>query len=436
MHLNLKVKDFRAIAQADISLGEITVVAGINGSGKSTLSKLFYYILKNINQYQTLVADEVLSLLSPYMDILSEMERIVESCSKEDDGKTNSKRFSFLLFRDTVNNYLKHGEVNKCRHHIQYICDHYLDACFEVGGSYRNEKTKRVASLIQATLPAAAAHDDEKVLIENLNKELMSILDDFDYNGMLRPSKLLHGKLQSVFETNVLAHCSMSEYDALVFGAAEQSVPFMHDIRRCIYIDTPMSVGLLGISANAPDYWNELNDMLARKVSNDFLTNDIIDSISHVIHGDVSYNNRFLEFIGDDGGRYSIAECATGVKAFSILLQLLKNGYINDKTLLILDEPEAHLHPQWIVEYARLIIKMNKTIGCKFFLTSHSPDMVSALRNIAEKEDCLSSVLFYASELKEGEKDKYVVNNCGNDIEPIFATFNKSMDMVDAIMNA
>ena len=70
------------------------------------------------------------------------------------------------------------------------------------------------------------------------------------------------------------------------------------------------------------------------------------------------------------------------VKSFSILQLLLKNGFLQKDTLLIIDEPEAHLHPQWIVEYARMIVLLHKEIGVKFFVASHSTDMILSLIHI------------------------------------------------------
>ena len=35
---------------------------------------------------------------------------------------------------------------------------------------------------------------------------------------------------------------------------------------------------------------------------------------------------------------------------------------------MIIDEPEAHLHPQWIVEYARLIVLLHKKLVLNFLL--------------------------------------------------------------------
>ena len=108
---------------------------------------------------------------------------------------------------------------------------------------------------------------------------------------------------------------------------------------------------------------------------------------------------------------------------------LLKRGLLTDRTLLILDEPEAHLHPQWIVEYARVIVLLNKILGVKFMLATHSPDFINALRSIAEKEDVLDSVQMYLSTKVSGT-EQFEFKSLGVDVEPIFESFNIALDRI------
>ena len=51
-HLNLEIKNLRAINKANIEINNINVIGGVNGSGKSTLSKLFYSFLKANQLFQ------------------------------------------------------------------------------------------------------------------------------------------------------------------------------------------------------------------------------------------------------------------------------------------------------------------------------------------------------------------------------------------------
>ena len=109
---------------------------------------------------------------------------------------------------------------------------------------------------------------------------------------------------------------------------------------------------------------------------------------------------------------------------------MLRSGFLTSNTLLIVDEPEAHLHPQWIVEYARLIVLLNKEIGVNFLIASHNPDMVSAIKYISEKEGVDSSLNYYLAEQVDQEKDLYVYKDLGTDINPIFKSFNIALDRI------
>lgn len=47
----------------------------------------------------------------------------------------------------------------------------------------------------------------------------------------------------------------------------------------------------------------------------------------------------------DSSKDIDVASLSTGLKAFVILKQLLINGNVQDKDVIVLDEPEIHLHP-------------------------------------------------------------------------------------------
>jgi predicted ATPase len=131
----------------------------------------------------------------------------------------------------------------------------------------------------------------------------------------------------------------------------------------------------------------------------------------------------------EDGSEFNLLECATGLKSFAMLQLLLKSGFLNKYTLLIIDEPATHLHPQWIIEYARLIVLLNKHVGVKFFIASHNPDMVSAIKYISEKEKIDNNLNFYIAK-RNKPSYLYTYKHLGTDIEPIFESFNIALDRI------
>lgn len=200
---------------------------------------------------------------------------------------------------------------------------------------------------------------------------------------------------------------------------------------------------MISISDGHNKHWEDLNEILLEKrvftptlFQDNPLESNVGNIIStEIINGDIDiddnlYNSEILKFKRKDGEVFNLLDVATGVKSFSILKLLIKNGALNDKTLLIIDEPESNLHPQWIVEYARIIVLLNKELGVKFFLASHNPDMVSAIRYISEKENILENIHFYLAQKIEN-KFIYDYIHLDKNIDPIFESFNISIDRIN-----
>jgi hypothetical protein len=246
-----------------------------------------------------------------------------------------------------------------------------------------------------------------------------------------RPASVFEAALSGVFSEGILpGHLEVQEYDEPIYSKDKSNLSIPFSIQNVIYTDTPMVIGKEGTGV---DYWNDLNELLKKRGRP--VLSDLSQMISsEVIKGDVSVDEspsgRGFLYKRADGISFDLQDCATGIKSFAILQLLLNNGELNDKTLLIIDEPEVHLHPQWIVEYARIIVLLNKHLGVKFFIASHDPDFVGAIRYISEKQGNLDKVNYY---LADRSATDYVYNyqHLGVDIEPIFKSFNRALERID-----
>jgi hypothetical protein len=246
-----------------------------------------------------------------------------------------------------------------------------------------------------------------------------------------RPTSLFIEALKAAFSDGILPKkFEVLEYDDLIVSLSRSQLSIPYNIQNAIYIDTPM---MLSVQDSQHVYWNDLNELLRKK---SLTTNRVSKLISsEIIQGDAvldetHYASDEFKFKRTDGRLFNLLDVATGIKAFSILQILLKNGSLTDKTLLIIDEPESHLHPQWIIEYARIIVMLNKEIGVKFFIASHNPDMVSAIRYISEKENTLDKVNFYLAE-KSDLPFQYNYTFLDKEIDPIFESFNIAIERID-----
>jgi predicted ATPase len=411
--IRVKIEDFRAIKDADIILDGITVVAGENGAGKSTLSKLLYYIFKLSNEYGKLVELHLkrqLKEIKYFIDILNQEIITIRKGYNLSYSLENEDVWveAVNFFNPKVTDTIEEARIKRLQNIIADIL---------------NDKKNIGCISFQEQL-------------ESLKKQIRKYFKKAHTRIEQRPIELLNKRLCELFSTNNLPkEYSILEYDSSVIDCKKEFLGDFHIIRNTTYIDTPM---LLGINAFDNTYWDNTNNILKETPSYTHNKNiDYINTITsgkNILNGEAFYRKNILgedRFIykRKDDSEFNLLECATGIKAFAMLQMMLKSGFLNKYTLLIIDEPEVHLHPQWIVEYARLIVLLNKYIGVKFFIASHNPDMVSALKYISEKEETDENLNFYlAKRNKPGYTYSY--KHLKTDIEPIFNSFNIALKKI------
>lgn len=433
--LRLEIENFRAIKKASIGLNGITVLTGENGCGKSTISKLYYYYIKNNLEYKQLLYSEFHSELTSFISTLSDLlddlndsneapdgdhyasfEDLWELNHSEDDSLEESERFFFEILSGAKNELKEKEEVDVDVTRLRTILLNDI-----VSDDLTTEKAQEIRD-IENLFQVIAAYFQGKFM--RVNTQLQRRDATFFKTRMLQDMRLT-----SVFPT-------LFELEVPVLSHDESKLNNIYTVDKLFYIDTPMAFPLQGIpSLTFTKHWRELNRALGK--TNSFELDEKADALDQtigtVINGKVIEEKvglrNLLQYKRADGLLVDLRESATGIRAFAILELLLTKGLLNNKTLLLIDEPEAHLHPQWIVEYARIIIALNKQIGVKFLLASHSPDMISALRYISEREGTLDQLNFYLAG-KDENSYQYIYKHLGTEIDEIFGSFNIAMERI------
>ena len=97
---------------------------------------------------------------------------------------------------------------------------------------------------------------------------------------------------------------------------------------------------------------------------------------------------------------------------------------------MILDEPEIHLHPEWQLIYAELIVLLQKTFNLTILLTTHSPYFLEAIEVFSEKYSVKDKTKYYLAHMQGKEATFHDVTD---DTSKIYQLLAAPFDKLDAL---
>ncbi len=212
---------------------------------------------------------------------------------------------------------------------------------------------------------------------------------------------------------------------------------FISLMKEIIYMDDPYVLdNLSGYDnhsySNVLNHRNDLLDKLRSSKKEDSISvleevmtkkrlQKILDVFNNVCDGELSDDGNTVNYVYktdklQDG--LEVVNLSTGMKNFVILKQLLLNGQIDENGIVILDEPEIHLHPEWQLKFAEIIVLIQKEFGIHILLNTHSPYFLNAIEVYADKYGIADKCSYY---LTEGKGDRTEIEDVSENIERIYA---------------
>jgi AAA15 family ATPase/GTPase len=403
----LKVKGIGKIQDSSIEMQGITVIAGENNTGKSTFGKTLYCMFNAFCNIDTTV--------------LNERKRSIRNTIFKnfiyEDEDFESIRLSDKLI-DKILNLKDTFSADKFR---------------EIMIGSTNELTENDELLVDRVIHKSI---DELERYVNLNDvEIKKII----INRYFRNEFL--GQINHINRLDVPGEVSLTIKGQQVnVTLSENECTDLRDevciIHDAIYIDTPFVLDDVGrIRGGSPGNFSLSNNINHRRnlfirlrednetaVITEAIVKQKLDNVQKIINtmadGNFIRTENSLTF-SDRSMKQPIAlqNISTGMKIFLIIKRLLEQNQIKEKDVLIFDEPEIHLHPEWQIKFAEVLILLQKEFNLTILLTTHSPYFLHAIEVYSDKYSIKDKLNCY---LAESDGDISVVRDVTENIDSIY----------------
>jgi len=218
-------------------------------------------------------------------------------------------------------------------------------------------------------------------------------------------------------------------------------------VNQAFYIDTPFVMDMVTPHDFRP-YSNKFNhrsmiiESLRATDSNDKLLEHVFNKqkfksvmayIDSAVPGKFHKTESGSLGFQEPGLSYPLemANISAGMKLFLIIRNLLEVGAIQERDVLILDEPEIHLHPEWQVEFVRALLVLQKTFNLTILLTTHSPYFLRAIEVLSVEQKIADNCNYYY--LANDNEGYSRVQDVTEDTDAIYQILAKPFQTLDNV---
>lgn len=416
--MEIKVKNFGTISEASVKIGGLTVIAGENDSGKSTIGKILFSLVKAFSKIEDdLKEHRDTKLISAVEAIYFYMRRGL------DLNEARSLRDDFFPPK-LVEQLNLHGDatVYDRKQQIKSLLDsrvldkehfEFMDSKLDEIRNVLNEDSDPDKARANTIRKAFYSEFKGEITNKKNNGNASLVIND-GLTTLLSIQWSKSGLADFKFEDEI-------QFEDATYVESSTILQFHHHIQSArTLFDTG---GNRNSGVMVPLHVKDLS----RKLHNSYYIFDLFSEsdnsgLSSVYNGEFYFDKETSQFFLERNGyRISSSNVASGIKNLGIFDILVRSNHINAKSIVILDEPEVNLHPEWQIKYAKAICEQIRK-GNNIIVTTHSPYMVEALHLYAESLGIDAN--FYLSETKE---EGSVFKDVSSDLTKIISKLSKPL---------
>lgn len=379
--MDIKLRDIAKIAEADIKVDGVSIIGGYNDTGKSTVLKSIYTgvnLFRNADRkvraerrssLYSILADQTTYFeqngyngswfrgLFEFADIFSErwardengsfdaFKKIFRECAEHDEGVSDQllddKIFTDEFLRPI---YEKVEEVlNRSREtYMKYIGEMYIRSAFS--GQMNHLRSNDTAKI------QIQSEDAEHYLEVKENR-----ITDMSYASVSKPDAIY-----------------LPTYNVLdLIKDRSSRFRFRTSNRYSMEDELRKYLTSEGDARQTYETYSEREANISA----------IREILKEVVHGELQMEGNGKLSFKDNSLEKNIdmSNVASGMKTFLVIQKLVENGYLKKNGILLIDEPETNLHPEWHLKFAEIIVLMYKYMGISTVANSHSPYFIRAI---------------------------------------------------------
>lgn len=406
--MKLKIRNLAKIREADLVLEGITVVAGYNSTGKSTISKALVSCMSAYSNLGAKIKNQrVVNIARALEDTAT--GAVPELFYIDEDGAIGKLARKLVENREVqINknelvNILERGLNEENQRLLKhYIEEHFEELCTEIEKK-RDVPDQEYASFI-------VNNQFRTTFDQQMNTFGSEEAATIDFSA----KEDIHLRI----ENNRLVDCPVV--------TLKEATPFYIEPKHMLDESAALRRGYrpehsLYKYLMANEIISTESMTLDQYTQREHSTEIVKVLVDNVMHGSLRPMDNAVRFYDNDfQANVSVKNTASGIKSMALTARLVENGELSQKGMLIIDEPEVNLHPEWQLRFANFLVQLSRELEIQILLTTHSPYFLRAIEVYSKDCGIYEKLKLYMTEPSSENKNLYALKDVTENSNLIF----------------
>lgn len=423
--MRLKINNVAELENIALKIDGLTIIAGENNTGKSTINKCLYAAFNSLNSLSEHVFTDKIN------SFLTDLKEELISNAVGDDYRERyfiSKIIDNESFVEEIKRLSLAAEINDINNFIRtYLSEEITKRKLTIPIDNLNKEVFNIEPYLKINNDEIKKKITTKMFRSEFNRTINNIHDDTSVAEIILEIKdyITSYKIQSNRVTEITNNLSL-ELQAVYVDNLYSLDNVMNASHKRLFEKGHRT-------ALIDSFFNFYDSNITSEILKENRLKKIFSIINDIAKGDIIFDGisgiRYKESETDGVEKaLSFSNISDGLKTFILLKELILNKTLKDNGTIIFDEPEIHLHPEWQIKLAELIVLIQKEYGMHIVLTTHSPYFLYALEVFSTKYGISEKTNYYYTQRKQG---KITVENIGKNLEIIYSVLNKPFQTIE-----